>query len=208
MTQIISPMLLTRADPMNSAEYTSKDLDHLGIVAVVCREIGLAEEIDRIVGVDPRQKVTCGEAVVAMILNALGFVDRPLYLFPEFMTTKPVEILIREGLKAEDFNDDVLGRTLDKLYRGYSKDGRPDLKQFVISLVMSDDLPVFIQALSGNASDKNHFREIVKEYGASLQEKWGEDKIWVWDSAVYSEKNIKEISPSYKWITRVPETLS
>jgi len=25
--------------------------------------------------------------------------------------------LIREGLKPEDFNDDVLGRTLDKLYR-------------------------------------------------------------------------------------------
>ena len=45
-------------------------------------------------------------------MNALGFVDRPLYLSPEFMATKPVEILIREGLKAE-----VLGRTLDKLYR-------------------------------------------------------------------------------------------
>ncbi len=155
-----------------------------------------------------------------MILNALGFVDRPLYLFPELMSTKPVEILIREGLKAEDFNDDVLGRTLDKLYRagteeifmqiaanayreysgrffhndttsislqgeyeheegdidampiqithGYSKDHRADLKQFVISLVMSDNLPVFIQALSGNTSDKNHFREIVKEYGRSL----------------------------------------
>jgi transposase len=73
---------------------------------------------------------------------------------------------------------------------------------------MDDDLPVFIQALSGNASDKNHFREIVKEYGASLQEMWEEDKIWVWDSAVYSERNIKEISPSYRWITRVPETLS
>ena len=61
----------------------------------------MADEIERIVGVDPRQKVTCGEAVVAMVLNALGFVDRPLYLFPEFMATKPVEILIREGLKAE-----------------------------------------------------------------------------------------------------------
>ena len=68
-----------------------------------------ADEINRIAGVDPRQKVTCGEAVVAMVLNALGFVDRPLYLFPEFMVTKPEEILIREGLKAEDFNDDVLG---------------------------------------------------------------------------------------------------
>lgn len=249
-----------QADPRNIAEYSSKNMDHLGIVAMVCKEIGLSDEIDRILGVDPRQKVTCGEAVVAIVLNALGFVDRPLYLFPEFMATKPVELLIREGLKAEDFNDDVLGRTLEKLYRagpegifmriaanaykeykgrffhndtttmslhgeyeheegdldavpiritrGYSKDGRPDLKQFVISLVMSDDLPVFIQALSGNASDKNHFREIVKEYGASLREKWGENKIWVWDSAVYSERNIKEISPSYKWITRVPETLS
>ena len=68
-----------------------------------------ADEINRVVGVDARQKVTCGEAVVAMILNALGFVDRPLYLFPEFMVTKPEEILIRGGLKAEDFNDDVLG---------------------------------------------------------------------------------------------------
>ena len=84
-------------------DYSSKNLDHLGIVATVCKEIGLADEINRILGVDPRQKVTCGEAVVAMVLNALGFVDRPLYLFPEFMATKPVEILIREGLKAEDF---------------------------------------------------------------------------------------------------------
>jgi len=89
-----------------------------------------------------------------------------------------------------------------------SKDHRPDLKQFVISLVMSDNLPVFIQALSGNTSDKNHFREIVKEYRRSLQAKWGEDKIWVWNSAGYSEKNLREISESYKWIMRVPETLS
>jgi len=244
----------------DSVEYSSKNMDHLGIVARVCKEIDLAGEIDRIVGVDPRQKVSCGEAVVAMVLNMLGFVDRPLYLFPEFMGTKPVEILLREGLKSDDFNDDVLGRTLDKLYRagpegifmqisanaygeysgrylhndtstmnlqgeykheegdldaapieityGFSKDHRPDLKQFVISLVMSDDLPVFIQALNGNTSDKDHFREIVEEYGTSLREKWGEDKIWVWDSAFYSEKNLKAISEDYIWITRVPETLT
>jgi len=64
-----------------------------------------------------------------------------------------------------------------QIIHDYSKDHRPDLKQFVISLVMSDNLPVFIQALSGNTSDKNHFREILKEYGRSLQEKWGKDKI-------------------------------
>jgi Transposase len=54
--------------------------------------------------------------IVAMVLNALGFVDRPLYLFPEFMGTKPVELLIGEGLKVEWFNDDVLGRTLEFLW--------------------------------------------------------------------------------------------
>ncbi|RZN39233.1 MAG: DUF4277 domain-containing protein, partial [Methanophagales archaeon ANME-1-THS] len=71
----MSPIIPTmQVDSMDPAEYSSKDLDHLGIVAMVCKEIGLAEEIDRIVGVDPRQKVTCGEAVVAMLLNALGFV--------------------------------------------------------------------------------------------------------------------------------------
>jgi len=256
----IDPITSTQVNLLSPLDYSSKNLDHLGIVAMVCREIGLADEIDRIVGVDPRQKVTCGEAVVAMVLNALGFVDRPLYLFPEFMATKPVEILIREGLKAEWFNDDVLGRTLDKLFRagpetvfmqiaanaygeysgrflhndttsislqggyeheegdldavpiwithGHSKDHRPDLKQFVVSLVMSDSLPVFIQALSGNTSDKNHFREIVQAYGQSLQEMWGEDKIWIWDSAGYSEKNLKAISEDYTWIMRVPETLS
>jgi len=244
----------------DSVEYSSKNMDHLGIVAKVCKEIDLASEIDRIVGMDPRQKVSCGEAVVAMVLNMLGFVDRPLYLFPEFMGTKPVEILIREELKPEDFNDDVLGRTLDKLYRagpegifmqiaanaygeylgrfwhndtstislqgeyeheegdidavpieithGFSKDHRPDLKQFVVSLVMSDSLPVFIRALNGNTSDKDHFREIVQQYGQSLRDKWGEDKIWVWDSAAYSEKNLKAISKDYIWITRVPETLT
>jgi len=111
-TSIPYMMPVNLLTPLDYADYTSKSLDHLGIVATVCKEIGLADEINRIVGVDPRQKVTCGEAVVAMILNALGFVDRPLYLFPEFMATKSVEILTREGLKAEDFNDDVLGRTL------------------------------------------------------------------------------------------------
>ena len=109
---------------MDAADFASKTLEHLGIVSAVCREINLVGEIDRIVGVDPRQKVTCDEAVVAMVLNALGFVDRPLYLFPEFMAIKPVDLLIREVMKSEWFNDDVMGRTLDKLYRvglrGYS----------------------------------------------------------------------------------------
>ena len=51
-----------------------------------------------------------------MILNALGFVSRPLYLTPEFFSNKPVDLLIRPHLCAADFTDDSLGRALDTLY--------------------------------------------------------------------------------------------
>ena len=36
---------------------------------------------------------------------------------PEYMKNKPIELLIGEGLKAEDFNDDTLGRSLDELFQ-------------------------------------------------------------------------------------------
>jgi transposase len=39
-----------------------------------------------------------------------------------------------------------------QITHGFSKEGRPDLKQFVVSLVMSNSLPVFIQVLSVTAS--------------------------------------------------------
>ncbi len=51
-----------------------------------------------------------------MIINGLGFVSAPLYLFLRFFEGKATEHLIGEGIKAEHLNDDRLGRVLDKLY--------------------------------------------------------------------------------------------
>ncbi len=100
---------------MAEESYSTQRLDHLGIVAGICQQIGLVEEIDTYVGATER-KVSVGEAVQAMVLNALGFVESALYLTPEFFDNKPVGLLIREGLTAEDLNDDSLGRALDMLY--------------------------------------------------------------------------------------------
>ena len=101
---------------MAEITYSTQSLDHLGIVAGICRQIGLIDQIDAYVGATGR-KVSVGEAVQAMVLNALGFVGRALYLTPEFFDNKPIDLLIREGLTAEDFNDDSLGRALDMLYQ-------------------------------------------------------------------------------------------
>ena len=100
---------------MPESQLSTQRLDHLGLVAGVCREIGLIEQIDARLG-STHRKVSVGEAVQAMVLNALGFVGRALYLTPEFFHNKPVDLLIGEGLTAEDFNDDSLGRALDSLY--------------------------------------------------------------------------------------------
>jgi transposase len=95
--------------------YSNERLDHLGIVAGVCQEIGLAAWLD---AQDPgnRQQVSVGTATVAMILNGLGFSNRQLYLVPQYFANKPVEHLLGAGISADMLNDDCLGRTLDWLY--------------------------------------------------------------------------------------------
>src|SRR5437763_2878726 len=96
-------------------EYQTERLDHLGIVAGVCREAGIAQWLDERAG-DQRRSVSMGTATVAMILNGLGFSNRQLYLVPQYFKNKPVEHLLGEGITAEMLNDDCLGRTLDWLY--------------------------------------------------------------------------------------------
>ncbi len=90
-------------------------LDHLGIVAGVCEEIGLAGYLDARAGAT-EQQVSVGTATVAMILNGLGFSNRRLYLVSQFFATKPVEHLLGPGISADLVHDDCLGRTLDWLY--------------------------------------------------------------------------------------------
>jgi transposase len=95
--------------------YVNERLDHLGLVAGVCEEIGLAAYRDRLAG-ETKHHVSMGTATVAMILNGLGFSNRRLYLVPQFFANKPVERLLGPGIEAADLNDDCLDRTLDWLY--------------------------------------------------------------------------------------------
>lgn len=95
--------------------YVTERLDHLGMVAGVCEEIGLAAYVDRLAG-ETKHHVSMGTATVAMILNGLGFSNRRLYLVPQFFSNKPVEHLLGPGIQAADLTDDCLGRALDWLY--------------------------------------------------------------------------------------------
>ena len=232
-------------------EYSSKDLDHLGLVAGMCRDLGLAKIIDRLSPPDPRMVITLGECVELMVINGLGFTSRPQYLEAQFFSSKPISRLIGRSIDAEHITDDRLGRGLDKLYElgceqvfaevtsravtrynvntsfrhldttsisvhgeyedgmgliefGYSKDGRSDLKQFMISLMSSSDgdVPLLAKTIGGNSSDKKHFKEALsalqKEVKGSHQPSY-----YVADSALYTKESLTALDNTL-WITRVP----
>ena len=105
------------AIPPQPQPYRTQILDHLGLVAGMFEELGIAEVIDQATKQDPEMRiVTAGQAVKAMVLNGLGFVNQQLYLVPHFFQNKPLSRLIALGIQARHLNDDTLGRALDTLY--------------------------------------------------------------------------------------------
>jgi transposase len=94
---------------------TVERLDHLGLIAEVIKDLGLISMIDARLVPDEQEVVTPGEAVAGMILNGLGFSNRPLSLTPQFFANKPLDLLFREGVHAELFNRFKLGRTLEEV---------------------------------------------------------------------------------------------
>src|SRR5438105_13366314 len=102
---------------MVSPRYKSRTLANLGLVAGMYEELGIGEVIDRVVPQDEEGRfVSVGQAVKAMVLNGLGFVNQRLYLMPHFFQDKPTERLLGAGISPEHLNDDVTGRALDRLY--------------------------------------------------------------------------------------------
>lgn len=95
----------------------SEVLDHLGLVAGMFDELGIGDILDRAMQHNPETRiVTVGNAVKAMVLNGLGFVNQQLYLVPRFFQNKPTQRLIAPGIEAQHLHDDTLGRALELLY--------------------------------------------------------------------------------------------
>jgi transposase len=77
---------------------TVERLDHLGLMAEVIKDLGLIDMIDVRLVPNRQEEITPGEAVAGMILNGLGFANRPLSLTPQFFANKPLDLLFREGV--------------------------------------------------------------------------------------------------------------
>jgi transposase len=80
-------------------------------------ELGIGDVIDQATQQNPDMRdLTVGEAVKAMVLNGLGFINQARYLVPSFFQNKPTYRLISPRIVPEELNDDALGRALETLY--------------------------------------------------------------------------------------------
>ena len=249
-----------------------KNLDHLGIVAGLVDEIGIVDIVNNALGIDSLEQISKGQVVKAMILNGLGFVSRPLYLFSQFFEDKPCQKLLGNNVKTEYLNDDKLGRVLDQLYeygltnlfmeivistvkqfkiqindshvdsssfhlhgqynkqelitnenpeenskfpqqkivitKGYSRDNRPDLKQVVLNLIVSNDgeIPTYFKGGNGNKSDKKELVKVAIEYQKQISSAMNEEIFMIGDGALFSSENLQILGET-RWITRVPCTI-
>lgn len=233
-------------------------LDHLGLIASVIKDLGLIGMVDARLVPDDQEEITPGEAVAGMVLNGLGFANRPLSLTPQFFANKPLDLLFREGVRAEMFNRFKLGRTLDEVHaygcdllfseraqavcvqegieqrfhhldttsfslsgdyiperderaititHGYSKDHRPDLKQAVLELMVSQDggVPMVSKSWDGNASDTQIFQERAAALITAF-ERSETPRYLVADAKLYNEDNAANLA-KLGFITRIPGTL-
>lgn len=91
-----------------------------------------------------------------------------------------------------------------KICRGYSRDQRPDLKQYMVNLICSRDggVPLWLKVADGNQSDAQSFAGVMQEFA----QQWDMESMFVIDAAFYSEPNLKQVS-SLTWLSRVPQTL-
>jgi transposase len=93
---------------------------------------------------------------------------------------------------------------------GYSKDKRPDLKQFVLSTLCVDRaVPIWGKPEDGNASDKTLNRTLLSEI-AQLLAQYGVQPgayIYIADAALVTEDNLAALGDTL-FITRLPATYS
>ena len=91
---------------------------------------------------------------------------------------------------------------------GYSKDHRPDLKQVVMSLMVSGpgSIPLWFEGHDGNSQDKKSFHETIERVRTFQQSlKNSPPFLWVADSALYHQGKLKDAL--IRFLTRVPATL-
>ena len=232
---------------------------HLPIIKAYADQLGLVSLINHYVPTE--MDVDAGTVVLGL---GVGYAQWPQSTVPLGRVLRPARhrTALGQDLPPHAFNDDTVGRVLDRLYDfgtmrlftacavraatrfglerryvhfdttsrsvwgdyqfaetqdlpfqvtyGYSKDKRPDLKQFVLSTLCVDRaVPIWGKPEDGNASDKTLNTTLLSEI-AQLLAHYGVQPgayIYIADAALVTEDNLAALRDTL-FITRLPATYS
>jgi transposase len=229
--------------------------DHLPVIAAFCRELSIDKIVNRLV--PSEMNLDPGTAVIGMILDTLSG-RSPLYQLQDFFELQDTELLFGEPIPFTAFNDDAVGRVLDRLHDagtmkifteisltacqrfdlatdrghfdttsvnvwgdykdsqaggdaphityGHSKDKRPDLKQFMISLLcVEGNIPLAGKLHDGNAADTKLNNEELERLSSLIKATDHERKdfLYIADCKLVTEANL-ELMGDDPFITRLP----
>jgi transposase len=240
-------------------EIEAYQVHHLPIVKAYADKIGLVEVINELV--PSEMEVDPGTMVLGLVLDTLSG-RSPLYRLEEFFAQHDTELLLGKALPAQAFNDDTVGRMLDRLYEigtmklftacavradtlfgldkrhvhfdttsmsvygdyalpedrevpftithGYSKDKRPDLKQFVLATLCVDRaVPLWGEPHDGNASDKTVNNTLLSTLATCMAQHGVAPGAYTYvaDAALVTEENLAALGDTC-FISRLPATYS
>ena len=103
---------------------------------------------------------------------------------------------------------DLLDPPFDITY-GYSKDKRPDLKQFLVSMLCVDrNIPILGTTKDGNASDKSLNNELLTNISKYMAQHGLQPGAYVYvaDAAFVTEDNLNKANDKTWFLTRLPAT--
>jgi transposase len=96
---------------------------------------------------------------------------------------------------------------------GHSKDKRPDLKQFLVSMLCAEgNIPIFGKTEDGNGSDKTINNTLLTNISRYLSKHQLRDDVFIYiaDSAMVTEANLKHFLglATNRYLSRLPATYS
>ena len=142
---------------------------------------------------------------IHVCLDTVHLDSSSFHLHGEYKNSLPSVLLLAES-ENQGENGEVIMNTDEVplpiyITYGYSRDHRPDLKQFILDLICSGDggVPLFLKLADGNQVDSAVFGQILSDFKKQLKL----DALFVADSALYTAKNLVIIK-NLKWLSRVP----
>ena len=241
-------------------EVEAYEVHHWPLVRAYAERLGLVGLINRLV--PSEMEIDPGTIVLGLVIDTLSG-RSPLYHLEAFFESQDRALLLGREVEAKVFNDDTVGRVLDRLFEvgtqklfselsraaverfaiplkhvhhdttsvtlwgdywplpgtesafeityGHSKDQRPDLKQFMVSLLCAGgDIPLGGRIADGNASDKALNNELLSRISAQRGQFGVETGAFVYiaDSALITPDNLREMGDEILFISRLPASYS